>query len=207
MKGLIIKDILNLKRSLGSIIAILIFYIFLAYNSGDPSMLIGMVVFLLAMMTITSISYDDMAKWDKLALAMPISRKTIVLSKYVLSLLLIATGIFLSTTISYIIILINSDIGLPQLLLTSYIIFFLSTIFISIVLPLIFRFGVEKSRLMMMTVIGIPFGLFYLVTRLGFQLPNEDQFMNIIKLSPIFLILFLFISFNTSFKIYKNKDM
>ena len=207
MKGLIIKDILNLKRSLGSIIAILIFYIFLAYNSGDPSMLIGMVVFLLAMMTITSISYDDMAKWDKLALAMPISRKTIVLSKYVLSLLLIATGIFLSTTISYIIILINSDIGLPQLLLTSYIIFFLSTIFISIVLPLIFRFGVEKSRLMMMTVIGIPFGLFYLVNRLGFQLPNEDQFMNIIKLSPIFLILFLFISFNTSFKIYKNKDM
>jgi len=207
VKGLIIKDILNLKRSLGSIIAILIFYIFLAYNSGDPSMLIGMVVFLLAMMTITSISYDDMAKWDKLALAMPISRKTIVLSKYVLSLLLIATGIFLSTTISYIIILINSDIGLPQLLLTSYIIFFLSTIFISIVLPLIFRFGVEKSRLMMMTVIGIPFGLFYLVNRLGFQLPNEDQFMNIIKLSPIFLILFLFISFNTSFKIYKNKDM
>ena len=207
MKGLIIKDILNLKRSLGSIVAILIFYIFLAYNSGDPSMLIGMVVFLLAMMTITSISYDDMAKWDKLALAMPISRKTIVLSKYVLSLLLIATGIFLSTTISYIIILINSDIGLPQLLLTSYIIFFLSTIFISIVLPLIFRFGVEKSRLMMMTVIGIPFGLFYLVNRLGFQLPNEDQFMNIIKLSPIFLILFLFISFNTSFKIYKNKDM
>jgi len=207
VKGLIIKDILNLKRSLGSIVAILIFYIFLAYNSGDPSMLIGMVVFLLAMMTITSISYDDMAKWDKLALAMPISRKTIVLSKYVLSLLLIATGIFLSTTISYIIILINSDIGLPQLLLTSYIIFFLSTIFISIVLPLIFRFGVEKSRLMMMTVIGIPFGLFYLVNRLGFQLPNEDQFMNIIKLSPIFLILFLFISFNTSFKIYKNKDM
>jgi len=104
MKGLIIKDILNLKKNLNTLLVLVIFYAFLGYRSGDPSMLIAMIVLLLTMMSITSISYDDLAKWDKYALAMPISRKNIVLSKYILAVLLSISGVVLVSKSAFILI-------------------------------------------------------------------------------------------------------
>ena len=62
MKGLIIKDILNLKKSIVvTLIAIFIYGVF-SYSTGDMSMIIGMTALIMTSMSISSIAYDDMAK-------------------------------------------------------------------------------------------------------------------------------------------------
>ena len=203
MKGLIIKDLLNLKKSLNSVFALIIFYAFIGYTSGAPRMLIGMISVLLTMMTVTTIAYDDLAKWDKYALAMPVSRRELVLSKYVLSFVLALTGVGVSTLIAYIIMNVKNS----ELLLTSYSVFSISLLFSSIVLPLIFKFGVEKSRLMMMAAIGIPIAITYVLYRIGIDLPDTTVIMDILKFLPLITIAVLFISFNVSYSIYKRKDI
>ena len=85
MKGLIIKDIFNLKKGITTTLIMILFYGIFSYNTGNMSMLIGMTVFIMTSLSISSMSYDDMAKWDGYALSMPITRKNIVLSKYILS--------------------------------------------------------------------------------------------------------------------------
>ncbi|MBC8586881.1 ABC-2 transporter permease [Paratissierella segnis] len=207
MKGLLIKDLINLKKSFGTIIAMIVLYFLFAYQSGDPSILVGMIVFLLTMMSITSMSYDDMAKWDKFALSMPISRKTIVYSKYILAVLLSLAGLVLSTGIGYIVILLKAKMSIQEYLVASYAIFVLSMAFICIIIPLIFKFGVEKSRLMMMGAIIIPMIIGYVISKSGISMPSENQLMTILKLSPLLVVLALYISSTISYNIYKKKDL
>jgi len=206
MKGLIIKDLLNLKKNFSAILTLVIFYAFIAYTSEDSSVLIGMITMMLTMMTITSIAYDDLAKWDKYALAMPISRKDIILSKYILLIMLDMIGIAISIVITFIITkLKGSDVN--YLLIISYSIFAVSLIFGCIILPLIFKFGVEKSRLMMMGVFAVPVAVTYILYKMGLKLPGEEFFCNLLKSSSLLLLVVLFISYTISYTIYKKKDM
>jgi hypothetical protein len=203
MKGLFIKDLLNLKKSLTTIVVLIIFYLFIGFTSGEPSMLIVMISILCTMMTVTTISYDDLAKWDKYALAMPVSRRDLVLSKYILSFVLTSIGVGASTLIVNIVMNVRNS----ELLLTSYSIFTISLLFSSIILPLVFKFGVEKSRLMMMAVIGAPMALAYILSQLGIKMPDTDMIMDIIKFSPLITLVVIFISFKISYNIYKRKDI
>lgn len=206
MKGLIIKDLLNLKKNLNTVIVLIIFYALIGYTSSDPSMLIAMISLVLTMMTITTMSYDDLAKWDKYALTMPVSRKSIVLSKYILSIFLALTGIIISTVIAFVLMNLK-NYETSNLMIIAYSIFLISLVFSSIILPLIFKFGVEKSRLMMMAAIGIPIAITYLLYRMGIELPDEEVLLNLLKLSPVITIIVIFISFCISYSIYKKKDI
>ena len=207
MKGLIIKDLLNLKKYLNTIIPFLLFYTFMTNISGDPGPLIGIIVMFLTMMSITSMSYDEFAKWDVYALSMPISRKVMVMSKYLLSLILSMSGVIVSTTIAYVLGLYKGNLNVPSLLLISYSLFVISILFVSVILPLIYKFGVEKSRLLMMAVMAVPPAIIYLLNQLGMPMPDKRQLLLLLKLSPLILLIFLFASISISNKIYKNIDL
>lgn len=207
MKGLLIKDLINLKKNFGTIIAMIVLYFLFAYQSGDPSILTGMIVLLLTMNSITSMSYDDLAKWDKFALSMPIGRKTIVNSKYILAVLLSLIGLVISMGIGYIVILLKGKMGIQEYLVASYAIFVLSMAFICIIFPLIFKFGVEKSRLMMMGAIIIPMIIVYVISNMGISMPSENQLMRILKVSPLLVVLDLYLSSSISYNIYRKKDL
>lgn len=207
MKGLLFKDILNLKKSFSTVLIITALYFLFSFNSGDPSILVGMIVLLLSTLSITSISYDDIAKWDKFALAMPISRSSLVLSKYILSILLSLVGVVFSIAVGYFIILLKEKMSISEFLMSSYIIFGVGIIFSSILLPLVFKFGVEKSRLMMMTVIAIPAAIAYLLNQIGIEMPTEAQFMTALRISPLILVLIIYVSIRISCNIYMKKDL
>lgn len=211
MKGLIIKDIYNLKKSLKTTLIIILFYAFLSYNTGDVSILIGLTTFITISMAISSLAYDDMAKWDGYALAMPITRKSIVLGKYVLAFILAMLSIVVSSILSIIVIYVRGDLDSifkgQEILLISYIVFLVGMLYLSIIMPLIFKFGVENTRLLMIGSMAIPTGIVYLLFKMGVQLPTEDQLMSILYISPIILILILIISFSITLSIYKNKDI
>jgi len=205
MKGLLIKDILNLKKGFSTIIALFVFYSFLAFKSSNTSMLMAMIVLLMTMMSVTSMAYDDNAKWDNYARAMPIGRKTLVMSKYVLSIILTTVGTVVSTTAAYIIFRIKGMYNISELLTVAYAIFALSILFITITLPIIYKLGVERSRLIMMAVAGLPTAVVYLLFERGMTMPSEQQLMSTLKFSPFIILLSVVISFNISYKIYRNK--
>ncbi|MDK2942114.1 MAG: type transport system permease protein, partial [Acetobacterium sp.] len=95
MKGLILKDLINLKstfKMLGLMIA-LFAVIYIPQGNG---FIFGMIILMFAMMVVTTISYDDLAKWDAYALTMPVTRKEMVLSKYLVMALLNTLGAVLA---------------------------------------------------------------------------------------------------------------
>lgn len=207
MKGLIIKDLLNLKKQFRTTLLALLAFIVMSFNSGNPSLIISMSALLGVSMTISSMSYDEFFKWNSYALAMPISRKKLVLSKYILSILLIVPSLLLSTLISYLFILPKSNMIAKDLLATAYIVLGLFILYICIMIPFIYKFGVEKSRLLIIAITAIITGTFFTLNSLDISLPSEDQLMTFLKLSPLLLIIALTVSTYISYSIMKKKDL
>lgn len=207
MIGLLIKDIINLKNSFRTSLLILALFSFMAYQSQDPTYLMGVFVLMMSIQSISSISYDELAKWDIYALTMPISRVKLVISKYILSIMLSIIALIISGTIAYLVILPTSNMNRLEFLLSAYLVFAISTLLLSVLLPLIYKYGVEKSRLLIFVVISIPvlIGIFF--SKIGIGLPDENQLRNLFKVSPFIIIVLLFISSFISCRIYKNKDM
>ena len=182
MKGLIIKDLINLKRQAKVIIFLMAFYIFLAITSENSSMFSGIVTVFCAILPITALSYDEKAKWDKYALTMPVSRRDMVISKYLLG------GIFFLAAfiINFAFNIFTSDDTINVALLISLAFSGVGILFLSFLLPVIFKYGVEKGRLLMFAILFIPTGLIVLFSKLGLELPSKELLYYLAYISPIF---------------------
>ena len=103
MKGLITKDLLQLKSYTKTLIIFMIIFIFVSLepkNSSMDEILIIMMTLGLGMFGMATFSYDEMAKADKYILTFPLTKKEIVLSKYILAIALTILGAVLGMIMS-----------------------------------------------------------------------------------------------------------
>ena len=106
-----------------------------------------------SMLPYTALAYDERSKWDQLAAMMPYSARDVVLSKYVfgwISVAIAAVGTFvLQTILSFVWLSDVTGPSIPVILLSVCV----AVCILDITLPLMFRFGVEKGRLLMFFII------------------------------------------------------
>ena len=101
MIGLLLKDFYILKQYLKTMLLMAAFFVLISTGLDNPAEFIsGFIVLICVMMTITSFSYDALANWERYALSMPVTRKEIVGSKYLLSLILCLAGAAVSFPVS-----------------------------------------------------------------------------------------------------------
>ena len=157
MKGLIIKDILNLRNYMKQLILVFVFFIAYGIFLKNGVFVGSMITLMLSMQVITTMSYDEYAKWDKYALTMNINRKDIVLSKYVFFIMSIIIGIVVGIISSSLInIISDSNVGIDEILVTSIMVPCIFAILFSIIIPIVFKTGVEKARVVMMAIFFTP---------------------------------------------------
>jgi len=201
MKGLLIKDILNFKKQWLVMLFLLIFYSVFAVLNDSPEMVGFMMVLLSLILPMTAFAYDEQSKWDRYALSMPVSRTEIVLSRYLFLLLLVVL-------LSLFAFFLNFCMGVaPGEAFSSTALFSaLSLLMGAVSFPVLFRFGPEKTRLLMVLVILIPTVGLMLLERAGL-LPEELPAFG--DLLPFFLpaaLLLFVLSFFLSVQIYKRKE-
>lgn len=193
------------------IFAIMFFYAFISMTSNNLSFFSATMVFLLVSLVATTFSYDEYSKWDNYALSMPLSRKNIVRSKYILSVLLILSGCFLSVVLSLPAMILKITMDSAETLLFISIYGGLACIFIGTYMPFIYWLGVEKSRPILMLIALVPVILIFLIPKLNLSIPfSELQMETIIRKAtwvvPIVGILYLLLSYQISCFIFEKKD-
>lgn len=202
MKGLIIKDLYNLSKQYKIILILVVFYIVISFSNEDSSIFGGVVTILMVMQLITALAYDEKSKWDRYALAMPVSRSDLVLSKYLLGGILLAIAFAANF-----IFCMASGSGPVETLVISVTMTGVGSFFMFLTLPFLFKFGVEKGRYITMLIFFIPTGLLVIASRMGLQLGDED-FTSVFPLIGILvLILAGIISVSASLAIYKSKEV
>ncbi|MBC3803484.1 ABC-2 transporter permease [Acetobacterium fimetarium] len=210
MKGLILKDLINLKKSMRTLGIMLLAFVVIYIPLGSESFISGMVVLMFAMLVITTMSYDDMAKWDTYALTMPISRKEVVLSKYLLMLMLDFTSVVLALALTFVGSLLTGTGMTTETLLGIPIILMIAVIFGSVLIPMIYKFGIEKARLMIVLCGAIPTAVFLVLAQMDIPFPaigNEETAFQTIMLAMALISVMTFIaSYFIAVRIYQKKE-
>lgn len=206
MKGLILKDIINLKKQLKILVLFFAFYFVFSVVTKNSSMLVTIVVLMCSMMPITSLSFDEYAKWDRYALSMPIRRKDIVVSKYLLGIILNSVSIIPVIILNGINLLLTKSTDITEMLITSYVIYAIGLLFIAFTLPILFKFGVEKGRMLMFAVIFIPAMIVMILYKTGVKLPSEQVIINLAYASPFIVAVIVLMSILISIEIYNKKE-
>ena len=202
MKGLILKDFMNLKQQWKILAVFLVFYGFISLSSKNAS-LGGAVVIMCAILPTTVMSYDERDKWDKYALSMPLSRTDMVLSKYIMSMIFLLIAFFLNIVLN----LLIGSAPIKEVLFESTTLCAVGVLYISLTLPILFKYGVEKSRLIVTIVLFTPAVIIILFSKFSVNMPDK-QILNILSfILPMISIVIFIISILISLNIYKRKEL
>ncbi|HBG4147015.1 TPA: ABC-2 transporter permease, partial [Clostridioides difficile] len=209
MKGLILKDLLNLKGNIKFILLFIIMFGFMSsLGDGNVNNFIGVIIVLCTTMIVSTFSYDDLNKWDSYVLTMPINRNDIVLSKYLTMLIFSFIGVLVSLIVSVTIGYFKNTLILNETLLINALILSISVCFGSLILPLIYKFGIERARLLMILCFLVP-TLALLVFKsilenISSPISIEIILNTLVYSLPFVAILLFVISYFISSKIYSK---
>lgn len=210
MMGLILKDMLNLKSYAKMLLLFGAIFGFFSFVTDDSSTLDVMFAMICGMLVLTTMSYDDLAKWDRYALTMPITRKEIVRSKYIDAMIFSAAGFIVVTVVTFVICMIKGTSYSGTDLLTSVVLFFVAILLNCIMIPMLYKFGTEKARIIMILCALLPTGIILLVANMlkgaGIPMPSEQAVINFLYCLPVLLVAIIIVSYNCSQRIYAKKE-
>ena len=147
MKGIVIKDLLTLKSSMKTVVLIVILFGFMGAKSGSAYMSTFASVYA-AILPMTCMAFDERSRFNRYAVVMPVNLRDIVLSKYVVGLILAVAATVVATAMTA---LSGGSIG--ETVAASIAI---PMVYHSLLLPLMFKFGVEKSRIIILAGVVVP---------------------------------------------------
>ena len=202
MLGLLYKDIVNLKAQFKVMALLVILYSFFAFASGNSAMLGAIITILGAMMPITALAYDEKAHWDKYALTMPVSRNQIVMSKYLLGSGFVMIAFVINLIFNLLTGMMPTDMFLP----VTFALTAAGFLFMTLLFPVMIKFGVEKGRIMMFLLILLPTIFAMIGSKLNLPLPSEELLLLLPYIGFVGSILLCGISLLISMKIYQNKE-
>ncbi|MCR4760393.1 MAG: ABC-2 transporter permease [Oscillospiraceae bacterium] len=143
MKGLLKKEWLVLTHKPMTLLVPVLLFITMSIAAKTFVTLLYLPVYA-GILPVTLLTTDENSRWDRFALGMPYSRKSIVSAKYLMSLLLIACGCVLTTVT---ILFLMKSITPEQLLLIAAAVSAGSMLLASVLLPLNLQFGTAKARI------------------------------------------------------------
>lgn len=217
IKGLLQKDYLLLKSYSKNLVVCLAIFVALivsqSYDDGMSSIGAVMIMLVFSMLVLSTFSYDEKSKADRYLLTLPISRKEIVIEKYILSLLSLIVGTLVGSMISLgLIYFLLGEIPDIEENLSMILGGMVGVALIQgIQLPCIYKWGAEKGRIqiyiigMVIFVIGILLSTFAPELKLSHSfLLTLSKFIPVICIGLIAII--YYISYKISYKIYKKKE-
>lgn len=219
LKGLMVKDLLNLKTYAKSIVLMFIFVCFMSIGSQQniPYVII-MTSVLCGMLVISTFSYDELANTNKFLLTFPINKSEIIKSKYILSIIFAILGAIIGVGIIVGISLIKNEfanIDFESVVVTSLTGLFVNCLMTSIQVPNIIKHGAEKGRIYMFIMMAIIIMLFtgggYLLNKAGIEINSNGLIKNLIEyiyvILPIAIAVIYGISYKASCGIFAKKEV
>ncbi len=207
MNGMVRKE-LYLFRVIGKsyLLVLGIFIILTLTGLYQASFAGSMIVLLLTMAPVTTCSYDELAGWDKFAAATPAGRAGIVKGKYIFALIMAVLSLVLILAVNGALILLGrgeSEIG--TLSQTVGLISF-GLLILSILLPLTFRFGAQKSRVLMILVMAALVSAVGAMLLIGGKVTGVNL-SSLLFLAPVAAVAAMAVSYFISKRIYSKKEL
>lgn len=209
MKGLLIKDWKLLLRNQKSFLVIMSVMMVLYMAIGNPVFVISYTPMLCVFVALSTITYDMFDNGAAFLFSLPFSRKDYVREKYIFSglITLTAWGISVLVAVGYSVV---KGEDWKELLV-------MAILLMGVSVPLQLKFGAEKSRVVVILVMAVMFGMvigFFKVMEILNLKPQQILSifynMNTLLLALAGIVIFLVlmcISYHTSVRIMQKKEL
>lgn len=207
MTALVVKDLMTIQRQLKTQAFILIPMLFFSILMGQGSIIFSFILFILVIQAITALTYDELCSWDKYVNTLPISKSEIVLSKYMLSLVLMLIGLIIALPVVFIMNHFTNDWETANFFLTFNLLIGAAFCLLALILPIYIKYGSIKGRIVLIVLCFIPGLLIGLLEEyfadVVITISKLQQFS---YLAPFIGLFILWLSSLIATAIYKRKD-
>lgn len=210
MKGLLLKDLYMAARYCRFYVAIsLVFAVASIWGNNIFFMIYP--VLMTTVIPVNLISYDEKSKWSVYAGTFPYSREELVSIKYVMTLIFLGIGVLMIVAAQAVKMVIYGALDWKLLGLFTAVLPFVGLTGPCIMLPAIFKFGVEKGRGIFYAVIIVVCALYGAVGAIG----ADSNIMVFLLTTGIWIVpaffaaglLLLWGSWRLSIKFYENRGL
>lgn len=154
MKGLLIKDLRLMKNMGNSLIIILLVAVGMSFYNSDMSFIVVYMTVIGTTFTSSTISYDEFDNGSAFLFSLPVSRKDYALEKYLFALLMCGTGWLVGSIASITAGAVRGSLNLADGMMTALVLLPVAVCLSAFLLPLRLKFDGEKSRIVMIIVMG-----------------------------------------------------
>ena len=157
MKGLILKDLYAMgsfyRNTLFSMVIVCGCF---GFSLGAEGVTAATAI-MCATMVVSTFALDERCGWPGFAAALPVDRKESVMAKYAVHVIYCFAGTMLGFVISIVVnMFADQKLSIGELGICAVVSFGISMLFGFVIIPIMFRFGAEKARFIMLAVIALP---------------------------------------------------
>ena len=218
MTGLILKDLLILRKTLRSYLFMLVVYVGIAFTGVWSADIVGvLLVVMVVMLPMNVFAYDKQAKWDTYGLALPVGRTKTVAARYVCVLLLCLLSVGLTAILGVMLYAAGRVEEPVEFLVSCSVMGLMSVLVNAIMLPFLYKFGPERARMMFFGIMGgivllvvaalFPLGGLEWLKSLELAEPTPAQAAAIPAVAAVAGLALLAVSFLLSRHFYGAKDV
>ena len=218
MTGLILKDLLILRKTLRSYLFMLIVYVGIAFTGVWSADIVGvLLVVMVVMLPMHVFAYDKQAKWDTYGLALPVGRTKTVAARYLCVLLLCLLSVGLTAILGVMLYAAGRVEEPVEFLVSCSVMGLMSVLVNAIMLPFLYKFGPERARMMFFGIMGgivllvvaalFPLGGLEWLKSLELAEPTPAQAAAIPAVAAVAGLALLAVSFLLSRHFYGAKDV
>ena len=155
MKGLLYKDLIMTVKYCRSFLLVTAVFVAALLLEPDKGFYMAYPCLFVSMIPVTLISYDERDKWDQFSGILPASRGMLVSVKYLIGLLFQLAVLALSGIAWFIGMNRTGTFGAREYMSTLVILMSVALLVPTLLLPCIFKLGVEKGRMAYYIVMGL----------------------------------------------------
>lgn len=216
MIGLVIKDILVMRKTIRTYALFLIFYLIMTvlglFTISFTTAILQLIVMLLPM---SAFSFDEMAKWDRYALTFPLGRRALVTGRYLFALIMTLVAGLCGLLSCVLVSIFDSQEIILENMMTVMVCLSLGLLYADILLPLCYKLGPDRARPYFYLVIFAPIVLIFGAYQLGVFGAYSLSFLSsapdstMVQLSFLFPILPLagmWVSYLISCRVMEQKE-
>lgn len=155
MKGLILKDLYMTQKYCRSYLLIAVVFLAVSF-AGDDNIFFAMYpCILFGMIPVNLLAYDERSRWQQYCGTLPYTEGQIVSGKYAVGLMAQVVMLLVTAVTQALRMNLNETFQWNYFVEYLTIAFIMSLVVSSIILPFVFRFGVEKGRIVYLVLLGV----------------------------------------------------
>ena len=160
MKGLLLKDFYMTLKYCKTHLALCALFVVLIYTQPESSaFFLFYPCLLMGMLPITLLAYDERSGWETYSATLPYRRSDVVAGKYIVALIAQVVCALLVSAAQTARQIQNGTLSWPGILGLMFAMLLASMISTAVILPCVFKMGVEKGRIAYYIVIVAVVGL------------------------------------------------